>query len=48
VVYATPKAADRTTVTVSHERLPDSATADELKTSWRGWLAALKATVEGR
>jgi hypothetical protein len=45
VVSVDPKA-DRTTVWVSHEKLPDSATADLQKAAWRKRLSALKAVLE--
>jgi hypothetical protein len=45
VVSVDPKG-DRTTVWVSHEQLPDGATADVQKAAWRTRLAALKATLE--
>ena len=32
---------------LSHERLPDADTADEMKTWWRERLNALKAQLEG-
>ena len=34
-------------VAVSHERLPDADTADEMKACWRERLAALKQQLEG-
>jgi uncharacterized protein YndB with AHSA1/START domain len=37
---------DKSTVTVSHERLPDADTADEMKAWWRERLAALKPLLE--
>jgi hypothetical protein len=45
VVSVDPKGA-RTTVWVSHEQLPDGATADVQKTAWRARLAALKTILE--
>ena len=34
-------------VALSHERLPDADTAEEMKTWWRERLTALKAQLEG-
>jgi hypothetical protein len=46
VVAVAPKGDDRTTVYVSHERVADAATAERLKTAWRGWLGELKNLLE--
>ncbi|HEY7525188.1 MAG TPA: hypothetical protein VH720_16220 [Candidatus Limnocylindrales bacterium] len=46
VAHAVPNGADRTLVSITHERLPDVRAADELKTAWRGWLGALKKEFE--
>lgn len=40
------KGPSKTTVVVSHERLPDAAAADTTKSLWRTRLAALKTYVE--
>lgn len=37
----------RSSVAIEHVRIPDAATAEELKTYWRERLAALKAHLEG-
>jgi len=42
-----PKADGRTTVTVTHERLPDADAAAALKEQWRGALDRLKRLLEG-
>ena len=36
----------KSTVTISHERLPDAAQAEKLKAFWRGRLTALKSELE--
>lgn len=46
VVVVVPKGDGRATVAVAHERVPDAATAAQLKTAWRGWLGELKAFLE--
>ena len=46
VAYFTPKGETKTTVSVQHERLPDEATADRLKSYWRERLLALKDNLE--
>jgi len=43
----TDKGDAKSTVELSHERLPDADTADEMKTWWRGRLTALKSQLEG-
>ena len=43
----TDKGDAKSAVELSHERLPDADTADEMKTWWRGRLAALKSQLEG-
>ncbi len=45
-VYIEERAADKGTVTVEHERLPDAETADEMKAWWRERVAALKPLLE--
>jgi hypothetical protein len=47
VVSVDPKDAGRSVVGVAHEKLPDAEAAERLKASWRAWLSALKALVEG-
>ena len=37
----------KSTVAVSHERLPDGESAEQMKTYWRERLAVLKAVLEG-
>ncbi|HVL54363.1 MAG TPA: hypothetical protein VM344_08905, partial [Vitreimonas sp.] len=46
VVTVAPKGADRATIFVQHERLPDEESADRLKQAWREWLAALKSVLQ--
>jgi hypothetical protein len=46
VVWAVPRGPDRTTVSVSHEKLPDSESAAREKAAWRDRLGALKTTLE--
>ena len=46
VVTVIPKGADKATVAVGHEKLPDEGTADRLKGAWREWLGGLKAYLE--
>ncbi|HET7726608.1 MAG TPA: hypothetical protein VFK54_04710 [Candidatus Limnocylindrales bacterium] len=41
VVWATPRPDGRTTVTVSHERLPDAATGERMQVFWRSKLVEL-------
>ena len=41
------KSADKSTVAISHERLPDSESAEQMKAYWRERLAVLKAVLEG-
>jgi uncharacterized protein YndB with AHSA1/START domain len=45
VVTVVPKG-DKSTVAVTHERVPDPDTAERLKTMWRGWLGDLKDLLE--
>jgi uncharacterized protein YndB with AHSA1/START domain len=45
-IYLVPKDAERTQVSVNHERLPDATAADEMKGMWRERLAALKEMLE--
>ena len=40
------KGPEKSRVALSHERLPDAETADEMKAWWRERLAALKADLE--
>ncbi len=47
VVSIVPRGADRSTVTVTHERIRDAAAAEGLKRAWKGWLGELKAVLEG-
>ena len=47
VVTVAAKAPDRTVVALAHEKLPDAASAERLKTSWRNWLDDLKRVLEG-
>jgi hypothetical protein len=44
--FTEPKANGRTTIAVSHERLPDADAGERLKTRWREWLSALKTVLE--
>ena len=37
----------KSTVAISHERLPDSESAEQMKAYWRERLAVLKAVLEG-
>ena len=46
IVGFTARADGRSTVTLSHERLPDADTAEEMKAWWRERLATLKALLE--
>lgn len=46
VVTVQPKDEGRVVVAIVHEKLPDTAAADRLKASWRGWLGELKAGLE--
>jgi hypothetical protein len=46
VVTVGVKGADKSTVGVAHEKLPDAESAERLKISWRTWLGALKTVVE--
>ena len=46
VVALVPKDGSRSTVAVAHEQLPDAATAERFKASWRGWLGTLKTVLE--
>ena len=48
VVSLVPKGDRRTAIAVAHERLPDAAAGERLKSSWRAWLAALKIVLEAR
>ena len=41
------KGEGRATAVVSHERLPDAAEAERMKTYWRGRVAMLKEVLEG-
>ena len=43
-----PAASAKSRVALSHERLPDADTADEMKAFWRERLTALKAAARGR
>ncbi len=45
VVVVLPKDATRSTISVSHEQLPDAAAADRFKTAWRGWLGSLRTVM---
>lgn len=47
VVTIVPRGADRSTVAVSHERLPDAVVAERFKASWRDWLGDLNVFLEG-
>lgn len=47
VVGVAETAPGKVQVAVSHERLPDSETAERVKSMWRGRLAALKQLLEG-
>ena len=47
VVNVAPRDDRRTTVTISHERLPDAASAGEQKSAWRDRLGALRRVLEG-
>lgn len=46
VVTIVPKGADKSTVAVAHEQLPDAESAERLKAAWRAWLGELKAVLE--
>ena len=46
VVTVVVKSAAKVVVAVTHERLPDAASAERLKAAWREWLSALKALLE--
>jgi hypothetical protein len=46
VVTVGPKGDGKAVVAVTHEHLPDAASAERLKAAWRGWLVDLKAYVE--
>lgn len=48
VVNVVPKEGNRTTVSITHEQLPDTAAADRFKVAWRGWADALKTALEGK
>ena len=42
-----PKGADKSQLTVTHERLPDAAAAERMKAYWKERLDELKAVLEG-
>ena len=46
VVGIVPKGADKSTVAIAHERIPDAETAERLKVAWREALGELKAYLE--
>jgi hypothetical protein len=46
IVGLTAKDAGKSTVAISHERIPDSETAERMKAYWRERLAVLKAVLE--
>jgi hypothetical protein len=46
IVYLTEKGEAKTTVALSHERLPDRESADSLRGYWRERLAVLKTVLE--
>ena len=46
IVGLTAKDAAKSTVAISHERIPDSETAERMKAYWRDRLAVLKAVLE--
>ena len=46
VVTIVPKAAGKSTVAISHEKLPDAGTAERMKAAWRDSLGELKAFLE--
>jgi hypothetical protein len=46
VVFVAPKNGTRSTLTVSHEQLPDAATAERFKAAWRAWLGTLRSVLE--
>jgi hypothetical protein len=46
-VFFDAKGDAKSTVTVSHERLPNSGEAERMKAYWRERVAALKAQLEG-
>ena len=48
IVTVITKAADKATVAVTHEQLPDGESAERFKSAWRDWLGALKAVLERR
>jgi uncharacterized protein YndB with AHSA1/START domain len=47
VVHVTPKGEGRTSLSISHERLPDAEVAEELKARWREHLGVLKEMLDG-
>jgi hypothetical protein len=47
IVGFTVKSDDKSTVAISHERLPDSDSADSMRSYWRERLAVLKTVLEG-
>ena len=47
ISYFTAKSEAKSTVAISHERLPDRESAERMKTYWGERLAVLKAVLEG-
>jgi uncharacterized protein YndB with AHSA1/START domain len=47
-VYFTPKGRGKTTVTVQHERLPDTGAVEEMRAMWKEHLASLAEMLESR
>lgn len=48
VVTVVPKEGSKTTVSITHEQLPDAGAADRFKVAWRGWADSLKTALEGK
>lgn len=46
VVTVVVKGTDKSVVAVSHEKLPDAASAEQFKGAWREWLTAMRVTLE--
>jgi uncharacterized protein DUF4287 len=48
IAYFVPKGRAKTTVTVEHERLPDAAAVEMMRAVWKGRLAELAKSLQGR